>query len=140
MKAPFAFAIVAAALLAPAQARVQAPAPKWGIYVDCSDTDDAPGKAFCSSLRDVIARSPRYTLLTTDPGTGTRYVLDVLNNPVAKGITAASVVYLLHDDTNLPIFMSHVVLTVNVNNAAASAAKIFADFDSNVDRMSKAPR
>src|ERR1700730_5961869 len=90
MKAPFALAIVAAAMLAPALAHAQVKQP---IYVECNaQASDEVGKGLCSSLHDAIAKSPRYALIR-EPGRELHSVIILSSVPIVAGASASSVVF-----------------------------------------------
>ena len=135
MKAPFALAIVAAAMLAPALAHAQAQG-KTPVFVDCQPDDrDEIGKGLCSSLRDVIARSPRYTLLTTI-GREAHNVIDLssLPLPIGDGAIATSAVFGFAPGDSRPVtFLTHTVLITPRGKVDQQATNILVDLDSVLD-------
>ena len=68
--------LIALALLA--LAPLAHAATKYPVYVMCqANVDDTTRKRLCSDLRDVVARSPRYELLASEPANTFYFILNV---------------------------------------------------------------
>ena len=131
MKAPFALAIVAAAMLAPALAHAQVKQP---IYVECNaQASDEVGKGLCSSLRDAIAKSPRYALIREpgkrEPGKELHSVIILSSAPIVGGSSASSVVFGFAFGDGPITFLGHQVITIALHKVDEQAAGLLVDFD-----------
>jgi hypothetical protein len=85
--------LVAALLLSPALTHAQTKTP---VYIECdAESGDLIGKVLCTSLRDVVAKSPRYALLPL-PGKEFHYVIDITSEPTDfRGLIPGATLYLL---------------------------------------------
>lgn len=142
MKAPFALAIVAAAMLAPALAYAQVKHPVYvhPVYVNCkTENGDEIGKGLCSSLRDAIAKSPRYALLTS-PGKELHSVIDIVSvsiAPIAEH-SASSVVFGYAVGAGAMSYLTHEVITTGSQKIDQQAAGLLVDLDTLIDDILKA--
>ena len=126
-------------MLAPALAHAQAQV-KRPIYVECSidQNSDDIGKGLCSSLRDAIAKSPRYTLLDT-PGKEFHSIIILSTVPIVAGsASATSAVFGFAVGDGAITFLGHQVLATGINQIDGQAASILVDFDTVTAAMLKA--
>ncbi|WP_035359915.1 hypothetical protein [Edaphobacter aggregans] len=135
MKAPFALALIAAVMLASALAHAQAKRP---VYVECGAKDEV-GKGLCSSLRDAVAKSPRYGLLTNH-GKEVHNIISVSSIPILTGGTAASsVVFGYAVGAGPMIFLGHEVITTGLPKIEELAASLLVDLDTLIDAELQRP-
>jgi hypothetical protein len=132
MKVSFALVIVAATLLGPALAHA---APKAAVYVECAAQDtDRVGKAMCSSLRDVIAKSPRYELITSS-GKAFHNVISIVSQSIGPEGAASSVVFGWAVGAGPMNFLTHEVVVTGLGKVNDQAASLLVDLDTWIDAM-----
>jgi hypothetical protein len=133
-------AAVVAALLSPTLALAQVKTP---IYVECPLPQNSEvGRGLCSSLRDAIAKSPRYALLTS-PGKNRHGVIILASIPLVigdlqlNGASASSVVFgiVLDGDDGALIYVGHQVMITGRQKLDEQAASLLVDFDTLVNAM-----
>ena len=136
MKTLLRVAIVVAAMLAPALTHAQVKQP---IYVaECKAQDsDVVGRGLCSGLRDALAKSPRYALLT-GPGKEFHYVVLVSSTPIAGSASASSVVFGFAVGEGEMRFLGHQVLATGNHQIDGQVADLLGDLDALMDAVKKA--
>ena len=129
--------LVAALLLSPVLAHAQT---KESIYVDCdAASGDDIGQALCSSVRDVITKSPRYALLPF-PGKEYHYVIDIVSEGDPRGASAASVVFgVVFVGGGEVHLLGHAGIFTGRDKVSAQAARLLVNLDSLIASILKKP-
>ena len=113
-----------------------APAQKIPVYVHCTISgNNEAAKKFCSTLRDTVALSPRYSLLTTDSQVS-HYEVFVVTMRTLVGSEASSVVF-TYKDRGDTLFLQHEVLMAGPLAVTQQAANVLVDLDTTIN---SAPR
>jgi hypothetical protein len=124
--------LLSPALASPALAHAQAQT-KMPIYIECDAKSDEVGKGLCSSLRDAIARSPRYALVAS-PDKEFHFVIFVASLPIDGGsASAASVVFgvVLVGVEELH-YLGHTVTITGSEKVGSAADKILENLDDTI--------
>ena len=114
-----------------------APAEKIPVHVHCDISGNNPAaRKFCSTLRDTVALSPRYSLLDTDSNRVSHYEVFVVTMRTLLGEEASSVVFTYEDRGNT-LFLQHEVLMAGALAVTREAANVLVDLDTTIN---SAPR
>jgi hypothetical protein len=122
------------AVLIPRHASAQT---KTSVYVSCNNlADDFVGARFCTSIRDEVAKSPRYSLLDSVPKTWHDTIRVTTVSETSTSSTAGAVVLTL-DGPNTSYYLTHFGFMVSSTPVDEEAANIIASIDATITDLLK---